>query len=174
MPIAATRMGSIIRLPSNPPGLAMLSAAAADCCECDRGDNRAYIALEQVCAHSRDIAHIVAHIVREQSPDCVVVLWYALLYFADEVRANVRRLRVDAAADPCEQRDGRCSEAEARNHAYVLEYQIEDGHAKKADAHNRYAHHRAAIEGDAQRRVQALLRLDRCARIGANRDAHAM
>jgi hypothetical protein len=68
-------------------------------------DDRAGVGLEQVRAHSGDVADVVADVVRDRRGVAGVVLGDAGLDLADEVGADVRGLGVDAAADTGEQRD---------------------------------------------------------------------
>ena len=60
------------------------------------------------------VADVVADVVRDRGGVARVVLGDALLDLADEVGADVGRLREDAAADPHEHREQRAAEAEAR------------------------------------------------------------
>jgi hypothetical protein len=70
-----------------------------------RRDDRADVRLEQVGAHARDVADVVADVVRDDGRVARVVLGDAGFDLADEVGADVGGLRVDAAADAREQRD---------------------------------------------------------------------
>ena len=139
----------------------------------DGGDDRADVGLEQVRAHARHVAHVVAHVVGDGGRVARVVLGDAGLDLAHEVRAHVCGLGVYPAANPGEQRDGRRAEAEAGDDADVLEDEVDGRHADQADADDRDAHDRAAVEGDPEGGVQALLGLDDGTRVGADGDAHA-
>ncbi len=142
--------------------------------EGQRGDQRADIALKEVGAHARHIAHVVAHIIRDDGRVARVVLGDAGLDLADEVRAYVGRLGVDAAADTREQRDGGCAEREAEEDLIVAGDDIDEAAAEQTEADDAHAHHAAAGEGDGQRLVHAaLLRGISGADIRARRDIHA-
>ena len=69
--------------------------------------------LEEVGAAARAVADVVADEVRDDGRVARVVLRDAGLDLADEVRADVGRLRVDAAAELREERDERRAEAVA-------------------------------------------------------------
>ena len=69
--------------------------------------------LEQVRAAAGAVADVVADEVRDDARVARIVLGDALLDLADEVRADVRGLGVDAAAELGEERDERGAEAEA-------------------------------------------------------------
>ncbi len=71
------------------------------------------VALEQVRAHAGDVAHVVAHVVGDDSRVAGIVLGNTRLDLAHEVGADVGGLRVDAAADTREQRDRGGAQREA-------------------------------------------------------------
>ena len=73
----------------------------------------AAVDLEQVRAAAGAVADVVADEVRHDAGVARIVLRDALLDLADEVRADVGGLRVDAAAELGEERDERGAEAEA-------------------------------------------------------------
>ena len=78
-----------------------------------RGDERDRVGLEQVRGHARAVADVVADVVGDDGRVARVVLGNAGFDFADEVRADVRTLREDAAAQSREDRDQRAAEGEA-------------------------------------------------------------
>ena len=90
-----------------------------------------------------------------------------------QVSAYVRGLSEDSTSNPGEQRDGRGPESEPRHYADVLENPVHDCNAQQTDSHDRYAHDRAAVEGDSQSRVQALHSLDGSAGVCSDGYAHA-
>ena len=139
----------------------------------DGGNDGADVGLEQVGAHSGHVAHVVAHVIGDYGGISRVVLGDARFNFADQVRAHVGGLGVDAAADPREEGDGGRAEAEARNVGDVLEDEIQDCNAKDAQADNSHAHNCAGIEGDPQGGIQPRLRRGGGARVGADCNAHA-
>jgi hypothetical protein len=71
------------------------------------------VRLEDVRAHARHVADIVAHVIGDGRRVTRVVFRYPGLDLADEVCAHVRRLRVDAAADAREERNRTCSHRKA-------------------------------------------------------------
>ena len=73
----------------------------------------AAVRLEQVRATAGAVADVVADEVRDDARVARVVLGDALLDLADEVRADVGGLGVDAAAELGEEGHERCAEAEA-------------------------------------------------------------
>jgi hypothetical protein len=75
----------------------------------DRGDG---VGLEQVGGHAGAIADVVAHVVGDDRRVARVVFGNPGLDLADEVGADVRRLRVDPAAETGEDRDQRTAEGE--------------------------------------------------------------
>ena len=138
------------------------------------GDNGAYIGFEQICPHARDVAHVIAHVIRDDRRVARIVLRNSGLHLAYKVRAHIRRLRIDAAADARKQRDGGGAEAEAGQHTYVLRDQVNRGNAQQAEADHGHAHHRAAGKGDGEGLVHtAFLRRVRGAHIGLRRHIHA-
>src|SRR5699024_9933935 len=68
------------------------------------GEDGADVALVEVRAHARDVADVVADVVRDGGGVARVVLGYAGLDLADEVRADVGGLGEDAAAHAGEAR----------------------------------------------------------------------
>ena len=77
------------------------------------GDDRHFVALEDVGGHAGAVAHVVAHVVGDGGGVARVVLGNVGLDLAHQVGADVGRLGVDAAADPHEQGQQRAAEAEA-------------------------------------------------------------
>ena len=71
------------------------------------------VRLEQVGGHAGAVADVVADVVGDHGRVARVVLRDARLDLADEVGADVRGLRVDAAAEPREDGDERAAEREA-------------------------------------------------------------
>ena len=120
----------------------------------DGRDHRADVGLEQVGAHAGHVAHVVAHVVRDDAGVARVVLGNARLDLAHQVRAHVRGLGVDAAADTGEQRDGAGAHGKAADVLGVVGVaveEIQDAHAQKAETGHRKTHHRAAVEGHEER-----------------------
>ena len=100
------------------PGLGVRPAGVeGDGEDADAEDHRADVLgggrLEQVGAAAGAVADVVADEVRDDARVARIVLGDALLDLADEVRADVRGLGVDAAAELGEERHERGAEAEA-------------------------------------------------------------
>ena len=136
--------------------------------EDERADDGADVGLEQIGAHAGHVADVVAHVVGDHRRVARIVLRNTGFDLADEVGADIGGLRVDAAADACEQRDRRSAEGEARQYRHHLPQrlvvaaaehrgvqQVEQRQAQDAEPHHREAHHRAAREGNRQGPVQA-------------------
>ena len=142
------------------------------------------VGLEQVGAHARDVAHVVAHVVGDGGRVARIVLRNARFDLAHEVGAHVGRLRVDAAAHTGEQRDSRCAGGEALDHAHMLVHEVErvdaeheqdepEAQAQQRERSNGQAHGEARLEADVQRGGHGLLGGVGGARIGARGHVHA-
>ena len=128
------------------------------------------------------VADVVADVVGDRRRVARVVLGDAGLDLADEVGADVGRLREDAAAEPGEHRDQRAAEAEpdqrvdGRLRAVVEERRqraVVAGDADQRQPDDQQAGDRAAAEGDPQRRRDAAAGGLGDARVGAHRHVHA-
>ena len=100
------------------PGLGVRPAGVeGDGEDADAEDHRADVLgrgrFEEVRATTGAVADVVADEVRDDARVAGIVLGDALLDLADEVRADVRGLGVDAAAELGEERHERGAEAEA-------------------------------------------------------------
>ena len=118
------------------------------------GNYRAHVGLEQVRAHSRYVAHIVAHVVGDDRRVPGVVLGYPGLHLADQVRPHVGGLCVYTSSHPGEQGYGGGPEAEADYVVDVLEDDVQHDDAQQPHADHRDAHHGPAGEGHLKGRVQ--------------------
>ena len=78
-----------------------------------RRDDGDRVGLEQVRRHAGAVAHVVTDVVGDDRGIARVVLGNAGFDLADEVRADVRALGEDAAAEAREDRDERAAEGEA-------------------------------------------------------------
>ena len=145
----------------------------------DRGDG---IRLEEVGRHAGAVADVVADVVRDHGGVARVVLRDARLDLADEVGADVRGLRVDAAAESREDGDERAAEREPdqvvdrrgrRVVEPVGESPVVAGDAEEAEADDEQSRHRARAEGDVQRRRQPGARGLRGAGVRPDGDVHA-
>ena|GEM_PF-6010588 len=67
------------------------------------GDDRDLVALEDVCSHAGAVPHVVADVVCDGGGVAGVVLRDPLFKLPHQIGPDVRRLRVDAAADPHKQ-----------------------------------------------------------------------
>jgi len=122
------------------------------------------VGAEQVGPHPGDVADVVAHVVRDHRGVPRVVLGDVALHLPDEVRAHVRRLGVDAAADAPEQRHRRPAEAVARDGLVqalpvvaVVEPEHLDGDVEheEAEGGQEEAHDGARPERRGERRADA-------------------
>ena len=153
----------------------LAGAEAADDLERHRGghrnggDHRAAIRFEDVGAHARHVAHVVADVVRDHSGIARIVLGNARFDLADEIRPDVGALGVDAAADAREQRDAGGAHPEAVNGVRGLgvaaEEQVEEAEAEQTERRDREPHDRPAEECDGER-------VGRAARMRRGRGAH--
>mmetsp|Transcript_20944 Transcript_20944/g.59202 ORF Transcript_20944/g.59202 Transcript_20944/m.59202 type:complete len:221 (+) Transcript_20944:1688-2350(+) len=92
-----------------------------------------------------------------------VVLVDVRLDLAHQVRSDIRRLRVDAAGDPREERGRGGAEAEAaeqlqrarRVRGHGVQDQEAEGESSETEGDNHEAHHGARREGDLQPAVEA-------------------
>ena len=143
----------------------------------DGRDHGADIGFEQIGAHARDVAHVVADVVRDDAGIARIVLGNARLDLAHQIGADVRCLGVDAAPDPGEQGDGAGAHGEAGDVLGVLRItvdQIENAQAQEPEAGYGESHHRPAVEGHEQRfRLAALRGRLGCAHVGAGGRLHA-
>ena len=120
----------------------------------DGGDHRAAVRLEDVRAHARHVADVVADVVGDDAGVARIVLGDARFDLADEIRADVRALGEDAAADAGEQRDAGGAHPEAvdgvRGLRIAAEEEVEDAESQQAQGRDRKPHDRAAEEGDGE------------------------
>ena len=135
---------------------------------------------EEVRATAGAVADVVAHEVGDDGRVARVVLGDARLDLADKVGAEVRGLRVDAAAELREQRDERRAEAEADDREgrliRIREPTVGDEHAEDTDERepdDEDARDGAAAQRDPERVRDAVLRRRGGAEVRLNRDEHA-
>ena len=116
MPTNAIAIGNMRN--STVPTLPASAAARpppAKAVSADRSNDRTGVRLEQVGAHARDIADVVAHVVGDGGGVARVVFRDAGLDLADEVCADIGGLGVNAAAHAGEECDRRCAEPDKRS-----------------------------------------------------------
>ena len=137
------------------------------------------VGLEQVGGHAGAVADVVAHVVGDDGRVARIVFGDAGFDLADQVGADVGGLGVDAAAHPGEDRDEAAAEAEPDEGAHgvvapeVGADVVVGGDAEQRQADDQQAGHRAAAEGDRQRRAKALLGGLGGAHVDAHADHHA-
>ena len=128
------------------------------------------------------VADVVADVVGDRGRVAGIVLGDARLDLADEVGADVGRLREDAATETGEHGDQRAAEAEADERVdgrllAVVEDRREQavvaGDAEQREADDEQAGDRAAAEGHPQRRRDAAPRRLGDARVRAHGHVHA-
>ena len=138
-------------------------------------DDGHLVGLEDVRRHAGAVTDVVADKVRDDRRVAGVVFRHARLDLAHEVRADVRRLGVDAATDPHEQREERPAEPEAQQgvggrHSHVEE----DGRAaQKPEAVGQHARDGAGAVRDLQRVGEAGARRGGNADVALHRHAHS-
>ena len=144
-------------------------------------DQRDGVGLEQVGGHAGAVADVVADVVGDHRRVARVVFRNAGLDLAHQVGADVGALGEDAAAQPREDRDQRGAEGEAEQRLEGFRVDLgaaaqipeEAADAEQAEADDQHAGDRAALEGDVERRADALGGGLRGAHVGAHRDVHA-
>ena len=145
--------------------------------EDDRRDQRHLVRLEQVGRHTGAVADVVTDVVGDRRRVARVVFGDAGFDLADEVGADVGRLREDAAADSQEQREQRATEPEADEdrRARVLEDHDDHRRAEQTEADGEHAGDAAGAERDLQAPcgIEPSLRGRRGAHVAAHREAHA-
>jgi len=120
----------------------------------DQGrDDGDFIGLEDVCGHTGAVAHVVAHLIRDDRRIAGIILFQVFFDLADEVGADVSRLGIDTAADAHEQRQQRAAEAEAQQRIgrRLAEDDEDERAAQQAQAVGQHAGDSAGAVGDAQR-----------------------
>ncbi len=101
-----------------------------------RCHGRDCVGFKQVGRHTRAITDIVAYVVGNDRRVTWVVLRNPCLDFADEIRAHIRRLRVDSAADPGKHGDQTAAEAqtEQRMNGFLLTCQLRGESVEAGDS----------------------------------------
>ena len=140
-----------------------------------RGDNRHLVALEDVGRHAGAVAHVVAHVVGDRRGVARVVFGDVLLDLADQVRAHVGGLRVDAAAHAHEEREQRAAEPEAEQRLVRLDAVDEEDHraAEQPQAVGQHAGDRARAVAELHRLAVAAHRRRGHAQVARGGQAHA-
>ncbi len=173
MPLRSPRRGATAKMP--------MTAVITPIIGTISGNTRpalpnASVGLEEVRGHAGAVAHVVADVVRDHRRVTWIVLGNPRLHLADQVRADVGRLRVDAAADAHEHGQQRRAEAEALQHArrVGLEDDHHDRRAEQPQPDREHARDAAGTERDPHRRVlAALLRRRGDAHVAAHGQRHA-
>ena len=144
-------------------------------------DRRHRVGLEQVGGHAGAVADVVADVVGDHRGVARVVLGDARLDLADEVGADVGRLREDAAAKTCEDRDERAAEREPdevvdRGDRRVVEAGGEEpvvaGDAAEPEADDEKPRDGSRAEGDLERRGHSVASGLGRSHVRAYRDVH--
>ncbi len=164
-----------------PEMLAGRCSAAGDA-EQHHGDRSDRVRLEQVGGHAGAVADVVADVVGDHGRVARVVLRDSRLELADEVGADVGRLREDAAAETREDRDERAAERETeqvldrrvrRVAEPVRQRPVVAGDAEQAEADDEEPGDRARAERDVERRREARAGSLGRADVRAHGDVHA-
>ena len=125
-----------------------------------------------VGCHAGAVADVVADVIGDYRGVAWIVLGDPGLDFADQVRADIRRLRVDAAAQSGEDRYEGSAEGKADQRVRALEDVISGRNAQEAQADHHEARHRATSKSDLKRLVQAATRRLGGAHVGPHGDVH--
>ena len=128
-----------------------------------RGHQRHRVGLEQVRRHAGAVAHVVAHVVRDNGGVARIVLGNAGLDLADEIRPDVRAFGEDAAAQAGEDGDERAAERKRHQrldqgallHAQRVEQAVIPGHTQQPQPHHQHAGDGAGAERDVEGGFQA-------------------
>ena len=148
-------------------------------------EDGAHVGFEEVGAHSRHVAHVVAHVIGDGGRIEGMVLGNPRLYLAHQVGAHVGRLGVDSPAHAGEEGDGRSTQREAGDdvqHPADTGFvdpekpRVENEQAAEAQdtqAHHVQAHDRPAGKGHVQCLGQSGPRRVGRPRIGPYGHAHA-
>ena len=139
------------------------------------------IGLEQIGRHAGAVADVVADIVGNHRRIARVILGDAGFHLAHQVRADIRALGENAAAQARENRNQRTAEGQTHQRAQrrfgiaqqSQHAEVVAGDAEQPQADHQHAGDGAAAERDFQRRVDAVMRRLRGAHIGAHRNEHA-
>ena len=127
-----------------------------------RADERDRVGFKNIRRHARAVAHVVAHVVGDGRRVARIVFVEIRLHLAHEVRADIRRLRVDAAAEPREDGNERRAERQADQAGdrlvrlalrIITSQKIADRKQRQTD--HEQAGDRAAVEGRLQRLLAA-------------------
>jgi hypothetical protein len=146
------------------------------------GDDGHGVGFEQVGGHAGAVADVVADVVGYHRRVARVVLGDAGLDLAHQVGADVGTLGEDAAAKSGEDGNQRTAEGQTdqrmgRFRAACAHHQGEKGivagDAEQAEADHQHSGDGPPLEGDIERRVQAILGRFGCTHVGAHRDVHA-
>ena len=139
------------------------------------------VGLEEVGRHARAVADVVAHVVRDHGRVARIVLGDARLDLPDQVGADVRGLRVDAAAETREDRDQRAAEGEAdevvdrrvrRVAQPAGQHPVVARDAEQAEPDDEHARDRSGAERDVERRLEAVPGGLGRPHVRAHRDVH--
>ncbi len=140
-----------------------------------RRDDGHFVAFEDVGGHARAVADVVADVVRDRRCITRVVLGDARLNLADKIRPNVRRLRIDAAADPHEECEERSAEPETEKDLVgVLAIGHEDDRStEETESVGQHSRDRACAVAKLKCRAVAGACGGRDSKVAANGKAHA-
>ena len=130
------------------------------------GGHGGHVGIEQIGAHAGHVAHVVAHVVSDDSGISGIILRNAKFHLSGQVRRHIRRFGENAAARLCEESEGAGAKGKAQQDGGVRRNQKHGHDAQQAEAHHRKAHDRTAAEADQKRGFQILFRPFRGASIG--------
>ena len=118
-----------------------------------RANERNRVGFENVRRHACAITDIIAHVIGNGCRVARIVLVEIRLHLSNQVRSDIRSLRINAAAQTREDRNERRAQShanEARNRpvrAHLGHHEPKDTDGQKRQADDQQARHGAAIEG---------------------------
>ena len=143
----------------------------------DRRDNGSDKGFKDIGAHAGNVTNVIADVISDNARVAGIILGNPGFDLAHQIGPDVGGLGEDSTAHAGEEGNGRGPHAESGNilhrRSIASPNEIEDGHAKQAQARHGQAHHRAAVVGGQQRRTgTVLLCRHRSPHIGRGRRTH--
>ena len=109
------------------------------------GDDRAYIGLEQVSAHTGNVAYVIAYVISDSSRVTRIVFRDTGFNFTNKVSANVSSFGINTAANTGKQSDRACAQTKTSNDIDVtVKNKISYGKAGNTKTYNAETHYSTA------------------------------
>ena len=137
-----------------------------------RGNGGDRICFKKIRGHARAVAHVVAHVVRDDRGVARVVFRDAGFYFTDQICTDIRTLGIDASAQARKDRDERGAECQANQRSDARRDIIEERYGKECESHDEESGDGSAEKCRAERLGQAAFRGLGGADIGVHRGHH--